>query len=166
MGIVHLISGLPCSGKTTYSNSLQETTNGVHFWLDYWLITLFGRYSIEAIGHDEHVRRVEACRTLIWNVSCDFLQREIDVILDDGFFLRAHRARYIEMAQQIGARVRIHYLNTPIELIRTRLERRNANLPQFNFPITLERFEMFAKMYEPPALDEGVEVVVTEGVSS
>lgn len=165
MGIVHLISGLPCSGKTTYSKSLQGTTGGVHFWLDYWLITLYGEYSIEDVGHEEHVRRVLACRELIWNVATEFLRRNVDVILDDGFFLKEHRAQYIEMAKRVGASVRIHFLNTPIDVMRHRLEARNAKLPRFNFPITADRFEMFAQMFEPPTPNEGVELVVTEGTS-
>src|SRR5690606_2268996 len=108
---VHLISGLPCSGKTTYSNRLSEQVDGVHFWLDYWLITLYGAYDIDEIGHDEHARRVLACRELIWDQAVEFLKRDVDVILDDGFFLREHRSRCIAKAKAIGARAKIHYLD-------------------------------------------------------
>src|SRR5690606_24356891 len=82
----------------TYSHQLVREINGVHFWLDQWLITLYGRYSIEAIGHDEHVRRVLACRDLIRNMADELLRRGIDVVLDDGFFLREHRKQYIDWA--------------------------------------------------------------------
>jgi predicted kinase len=43
MPTVHLISGLPCSGKTTYAVGLKADANCVLFTLDRWLITLFGR---------------------------------------------------------------------------------------------------------------------------
>ncbi len=79
MAIAHLISGLPCSGKTTYSKGLSSDLNSVHFSLDYWLITAFGAYSIEFVGHEEHVRRVLACRELIWRSAVPLLVRGVDV---------------------------------------------------------------------------------------
>lgn len=68
-GTAHLISGLPCSGKTTYSIALQKDIGAIHFQMDYWLMTLFGQYSIETVGHGEHARRVKACREVMWSVA-------------------------------------------------------------------------------------------------
>jgi predicted kinase len=78
----HLITGLPCSGKTTYAMSLAEASGGVLFSLDYWFITLHGRYSLD-----------------------ELLRRGVDVVLDDGFFFREHRVQQIAAFQQGGARV-------------------------------------------------------------
>jgi predicted kinase len=86
MPTAHLLSGLPCSGKSTFASSLVEENGGVLFSLDYWLITLHGRYSLEDIGYNEHVRRVLACRQIISGVACEFLRHGLDVVLDDGFF--------------------------------------------------------------------------------
>src|SRR5213595_527283 len=109
MATAHLISGLPCSGKTTYAKARVSDLNGVHFTLDYWLITAFGTYSIESVGHEEHVRRVLACRELIWTNAASFLVRGADVILDDGFFFRDNRKQYIKLAKELGAQAVIHY---------------------------------------------------------
>lgn len=166
MKTVHLISGLPCSGKTTYSKRLAEELDGVHFWLDFWLITLYGTYDIDEIGHPEHVRRVLAVRELIWIQAQQFLRRDVDVILDDGFFLREHRQKYIDMAHEVGAHVKVHYLNTPADILRVRLEARNANLPKYNFPISRERLDAFMEMYEPPSEKEDAELVVVDGSHS
>ena len=67
MATLHLMSGLPCSGKTTYARALSADLNCVLFTLDRWLITAFGKYRIADVGHPEHVRRVLACRELIWD---------------------------------------------------------------------------------------------------
>lgn len=160
MAAVHLISGLPCSGKTTYSRALQADLKAVLFSLDRWLITAFERYSIADVGYPEHVRRVLACRTLIWDDATEFLKRDVDVILDDGFFYREHRMRVAAEARRLGAAVKIHHLDAPLDVLQARLEDRNAHLPQFNFLIEPQTLGAFVDMYERPAADEGAEVIV------
>jgi predicted kinase len=160
MATVHLICGLPCSGKTTYALGLRADANRVLFSLDRWLITMFGRYSIATTGHEEHIRRVLACRELIWEVAAEFVRRSVDVILDDGFFLRDNRVRYVELSQAIGASAKVHFIDTPVSVIRTRLEQRNASLPRYNFRIDPETLYGFLGLFETPTDDEGGDLVV------
>ena len=160
MATTHLISGLPCSGKTTYAAGLGVDQGGVVFSLDRWLITSFGTYSIADVGHEEHVRRVLASRELIWDVASEFLKRGIDVILDDGFFLRENRMRVIDQSRRLGADAKIHFIDTPLIVIRARLDVRNAKLPRFNFWIGPDTLQAFAELFELPTNDEGAEVVV------
>lgn len=160
MPTVHLICGLPCSGKTTYAVDLHAAGGSVLLSLDRWLITAFGKYSIASIGYDEHVRRVLACRELIWSVATEFLQRSVDVILDDGFFLRDNRMRYVDLAAAAGSRTTIHFIDTPVSVLRPRLEQRNANLPRYNFRIDPETLQGFLGLFEVPSADEGAALVV------
>jgi len=162
MAIVHLICGLPCAGKSTYSETLKTVTGGVHFTLDYWLITVYGPYDIEEAGYGEHVRRVVACRRLIWDVAKEFLVRGIDVILDDGFFFREHRIQYSEMAQECHAGTKTHYIDASLDTICSRIERRNKDLPEYNFRIDPDRIEDFSRSFETPVPEEGIEIVVVE----
>jgi predicted kinase len=163
MPTAHLISGLPCSGKTTYSNSLAETSGGASFSLDYWLITLYGRYSLDEVGQAEHVRRVLACREVISGVAGELLRRGLDVILDDGFFLREHRVQQIRAFQARGARVMTHVVRASPDVLRARVERRNRKLPAHNFTIAAEMLERFIELYEEPSEGEGAELVCVEG---
>jgi predicted kinase len=166
MPTVHLISGLPCSGKTTYAIALQQrVTDCVMFSLDRWLITAFGRYSLASVGQEEHTRRVFACRELIWQPASELLRRGVDVVLDDGFFLREHRARYVKLAADFGAQAKTHFIDTAIDVVRARLEARNAKLPQFNFSINPETLQGFLALFEPPSEDEGAEIVVVRRFS-
>ena len=165
MANTHLISGLPCSGKTTYATALRADVDGALFSLDRWLITLFGRYSIAEIGHEEHVRRVLACRDLIWDAASELLKRRVDVILDDGFFLRANRMRVVDLATGLGATAKIHFVDAPLNVIQARLEVRNANLPPYNFWLGPDLVHAFAGLFEVPGPDEGAEVVVVRDVA-
>jgi predicted kinase len=160
---LHLISGLPCSGKTTYASGLRADLNCALFTLDRWLITAFGKYSITSVGHEEHTRRVLACRELIWEAGSELLRRSVDVILDDGFFLRENRKRCVQLAAGAGARTKIHFLDTPPSVLRARLEERNAKLPRYNFHIAPETLQGFLSLLEVPSTEEGADLVVVQG---
>ena len=162
MATLHLISGLPASGKTTYATDLRRKVDGVLFCLDRWLITMFGRYAIPTIGQDEHTRRVLACRELIWDSASELLKRSVDVILDDGFFYREHRMHHVALASGIGVETMIHFVDTPLDQVRVRLERRNADLPRYNFHIDASTLEGFLQMIQRPTPDEGAQIVIVD----
>jgi predicted kinase len=165
MATAHLISGLPCSGKTTYAAALRADKR-VLFSLDRWLITAFGRYSLASVGHEEHTRRVLSCRELIWNAAAEFLMRSVDVVLDDGFFFRSDRMRVVESADRLGGDATIHFIDTPLPVLRTRLEARNATLPRYNFEIDPETLTGFLGLFEPPSEHEGARLVVVRNVEA
>ena len=64
------------------------------------------------------------------------------------------------LATAVGAGTKIHFIDTPIEVIRARLELRNAQLPRFNFRIDLGMLQAFQTLFEVPSEREGAELVV------
>ena len=163
MATVHLISGLPGAGKSTYAQQLHLRTGAVVFTLDRFLLTMFGRYHVPDVGGEEHVRRVLACREVIWMAAEQLLVLGSDVILDDGYFLREHRRKVVDAAVPLGASVKIHFIDTPLDEIRRRLMDRNQNLPVFNFAIEPETLQGCIRLLETPSDADGGEVVVVEG---
>jgi hypothetical protein len=160
---LHLISGLPCAGKTSYAERLRAERDAVRLSLDRWLLTAFGRYAVDAVGYVEHARRLYACRELLWDVAAEFLRRGTDVILDDGFFLRADRVSHIGRAHDLGARGAIHFVDTPVDVVRRRLAARNRDPGDHHFEITPEALDVSIAIFEPPSPDEGAELIVVRG---
>src|SRR6185369_1713594 len=157
------IAGLPCAGKTTYAEQLKDRRDAALFTLDRWLITLFGRYSIEAVGHMEHARRLYACRELIWEATAELLRRHTDVILDDGFFLRNDRQQYIARARELGIGAELHFIDTPVDTLLARLAARNRAPGAFHFDIAPEHIATFNAFFEPPSDSEGADLIVVRG---
>ena len=157
---LHLISGLPCAGKTTYAERLKAQRDAALFSLDRWLITSFGRYSLDAVGHLEHARRLYACRELIWEVAVELLRRQAEVILDDGFFLRNDRQQHIARARELGVGTAIHFIDTPLDTLRARLVARNRSPGAYHFDLSPEAITTFDAFFEPPSDDEGADVIV------
>jgi len=118
------------------------------------------------------VRRVLACRHLISDVACEFLQRGADVILDDGFFLREHRVQQIAVLRALPAKigmsvhVKTHIIQVPLHTLHTRLAKRNADLPPYNFAISFEQTEQFPSIYGQPMSIEGAELVFVDGTQN
>jgi predicted kinase len=163
---LHLISGLPCAGKTTYAERLRDEHDAVHLSLDRWLLTSYGRYVVDMVGYLEHARRLYACRELIWSVAAEFLRRGTDVILDDGFFLRGDRELHIARAREVGAAAAIHFIDTPLDVVRARLAARNREPGDFHFEISPEALDGSVAIFQTPSEDEGARLIVVRGAAA
>ena len=103
--------------------------------------------------------------TLSEDQATELLCRSVDVILDDGFFLRENRVRCIELARGVGAGAKTHFMDVPVDVIRRRLEVRNARLPSHNFAIDPETLRRFLGLFERPSENEGAEMVVASSTA-
>ena len=89
-------------------------------------------------------------------------KRGVDVILDDGFFFREHRKKHIKWAVEIGTEAKIHYLSASAEVLKRRVEVRNACLPKYNFRIDPGMLDVFVSLFETPSIDEGAQIVIID----
>jgi predicted kinase len=155
MPTVHLISGLPCSGKSTFARDLEHTTSALRLSLDEWLVTLFGADMLL----DEpclRIERVAQCRSLIGLVASRAVSLGFDVILDDGFFKRVTREVYRDLSIEWGAVPLLYYCSAPLTVLKERLRSRNVALPPHTFRISEQLLDQFAIEFEPPTTDEGM----------
>lgn len=150
MATLHLMVGLPGSGKTTRAKELERVLPAVRLTPDEWHLRLFG----QDLNDPEHDTRHSAIEALLWETGGRMLAQGVAVILDFGFWSRAERDEFRSRAAQLGADTIIHYAPTTIEEILSRLAARNAALPADAFRISEAMILKWAQMFEPPTDDE------------
>ena len=80
----------------------------------------------------------------------------IDVIIDEGFWEKEQRALMRRRTEAVGAGSGVlYYLDTPIETIRERVMRRNANPTEDSFRISGDLLDYYLQYWQPPSEDEG-----------
>ena len=150
MATLHLMVGLPCSGKTTLARRLEVERAALRLTPDEWQVTLFGQ-DASAPEHDTRHSLIEG---MLWDIAARALELGTNVILDYGFWAREEREDFRARARQLGASSEIHFLDAaPDELLR-RLAARNAQPAQGAFTIPLESMLPWIAFFQRPGPDE------------
>ena len=150
MALLHLMVGLPCSGKTTYAKKLEKETNALRLTPDEWHLRLFG----DDMADPDHNLRHDTIEDLLWNVAASVLGHEVDVILDFGFWKRIERDEYRERARTVGAEVKIHFLDVSEEVLMRRLDIRNGIADATVARIPPDTMKEWISHLEPPTEEE------------
>lgn len=150
MATLHLMIGLPCSGKTTYARKLAQAEDALLLTPDVWHLQLFGHDVGEAC-HDVRHDKVEK---IMWDVAARVLSLGCSVILDFGCWAREERDAFREKAHALGAAFQLHYMDVPTEELFRRLEVRNRSQSDQTFVIPKEEMEKYLPIFQPPEADE------------
>lgn len=150
MATLHLMVGLPCSGKTTLARQLEQQYSALRLTPDEWHTALFG-YDAEEEQHDTRHGLIEA---MLWDIAARALVLGVNVILDFGFWAKVEREDYRARARQLGAGSEIHFPDVPEAELLERLAVRNAHPSQGTFPIPEAMFKTWLIIYQPPGPDE------------
>lgn len=150
MAILHLMVGLPCSGKTTYAHKLEKECNALVLTPDVWHLKLFG----DDVGEASHDTRHSNVEKIMWDVAERVLSLDRDVILDFGFWSKEEREDFRQRAKSLGVGFKLHYMDVPKEELFRRLEVRNRSLSDQTFVIPRAEMEKYIKVFQPPAASE------------
>jgi RimJ/RimL family protein N-acetyltransferase/predicted kinase len=147
---LHLMVGLPCSGKTTYAYKLKDECKALLFTPDVWHLKLFG----DDLGSPDHDKHHDTVESIMWEAAVQALQLDVNVILDFGFWVREQRDFYRNKAKELGVGFHIHYMNVPLQEIKQRLLNRNSQGKKDVFFISMESIDKWAEIFEPPTREE------------
>jgi predicted kinase len=146
MPVLHLICGLPGSGKTTLARQLERELPALRLTPDEWMARIVGS------GYSEAQRA--AVESVQWDIAARALSLGVDVILENGFWSRSERDDFRARATAVGAGTKVHFLDVPRDELLRRLALRNAALPADTFHITDEQLDLWLSWFEPPVPDE------------
>ncbi|HLX57118.1 MAG TPA: AAA family ATPase [Ktedonobacteraceae bacterium] len=150
MATLHLMVGLPCSGKTTLAKKLEREQFAFRLTLDEWHIHLFGQ-DAEELEHDARHNLIEM---MLWNIASRALELGMNVILDFGFWAREEREDYRSRAKELRASSEVHYLDVPTDELMHRLTARNSQSSPSSFYIPEEMMKPWIAFFQRPTPDE------------
>ena len=150
MATLHLMVGLPCSGKTTLARKIEVEQSALRLTPDEWQVSLFGQDAEEP----EHDARHSLIEAMLWNQASRLLVLGTNVILDFGFWAREEREDFRSRAKQLGASSEVHFMDVPAEELLRRLAERNSQPSQDTFHITEEMMKPWIAFFQRPTADE------------
>jgi predicted kinase len=157
MATLHLMVGLPGSGKTTLARKLEVDCAALRLSVDEWHVRLFGMDVDDSSGDADfatHNDRHAAIERLLWEAAARVLMLGVDVILDFGFWTRRERDELRARAHGVGVGFKIHFAVASEELLLERIKARNSQLPSGTFHIPAARLKEWMRLFEAPSPEE------------
>lgn len=150
MATLHLIVGLPCSGKTTLAKKLERECSALRLTPDEWQVRLFGQDATDP----EHDARHSLIESMLWDIARRALELDTNVVLHYGFWAREEREYFRARARELGASSEVHFMDVPEEELLKRLKTRNLQDSQECFVIPVEMIRPWIAFFQRPAPDE------------
>lgn len=145
MARLHLICGLPGSGKTTLARRLEEKGTGLRLAPDDWMLALgFNLYDGTS---RERVEKLQ------WTLAQRLLAEGVSVVLENGFWSKEERDSFRSAADALGAQTRLHYLAVPIDELERRIMARNREVPA-EAVVNPDDIREWWNVFEPPTDEE------------
>lgn len=144
MATLHILCGLPCTGKTRLAKELEVRFKALRLSPDEWHVGLFG----QDIADPDHYVRHDWFEDKLSAMAFRCLALGIDVVLDFGLWQRSEREALRRTAADLGAASVLYYLSCDEHELMARLRLRNCHpgrdtfvIPEANVSDMTNRFE-------------------------
>jgi hypothetical protein len=159
---LHLIHGIPGSGKTTFAQKLEQEHRAVRFSPDEWMVMLHGTNPPESLFRVQH----ERIMALIWEHTGRVLRAGCDVVFDGGFWTRPSRDDARQRAKDLNVPCLLYAVRCSVDEARKRVSARTKAMPPGTLEITSPTFDFLLGKLEPLSGDEEHVVVESGEVKS
>ena len=148
-GTLFLICGLPEAGKTTLAKKLESEKRANRLCADDWILAILK----DRDDISERNRLRDPMEQLLWREAQALLKLGVNVILENGFWSREERDSYSDIGKNLGAKVKLHFVDAPFDVLWERVGKRNSNLEEFQ--MTKKEMEDAHRAFQPPTEEEG-----------
>lgn len=147
--------GKMAAGKSTLSRELAAKENAVLLVEDEFLERLFSQV-VDLAAYVTYSSRIrEALAPLIGSL----LSKGVSVVLDFPGNTRRQRAWFRRLIDDAGAEHELHFIDAADDLCLRQLRHRGEGLPADRKWTTEAEFHAVTAFFEPPAVDEGFNVI-------
>ena len=141
-----LTVGLPGSGKTTVARRIEVEEKALRLTKDEWVKALYGLANPPSASDVIEGRLIE--------IGMRALELGINVVIDFGLWGRDERSALRQAAADLGAAVKMCYLELPPDEQRRRLDRRQAEEPHATWRMSDEELAEWAAIISIPTQGE------------
>jgi len=154
--ILHLVCGKIAAGKSTLCNHLASGPGTVLISEDFWLTRIFPG-TISTL--EDYVRCSNRIKDALGPHVVDLLGAGLTVVLDFPGNTLDQRKWMRGISAAAGVTPRLHFLNVPDDICKSRLRERNKT-GNHGFTVSNDQFDLITRYFEPPASDEGFDLVL------
>lgn len=148
--------GKMAAGKSTLSRVLAELEQAVLLVQDEWLTHLFPG---EILDVPDYLRCSARLNAALTPLIVSLLAKGIPVVLDFPGNTTKQRAWFRQLFEAAGVEHELHFIDAPDAVCKRQLRERSAGLPAGTPWTTEAEFDAITTYFEPPAADEGFNVV-------
>ncbi|THB82178.1 ATP-binding protein [Pantoea allii] len=152
---LHLLCGKMASGKSTLAAELGAAPGCVVISEDQWLAAIW-QDEMQSVA--DYVRVAAKLRKAMTPHLVALLKAGVSVVLDFPANTRANRDWMRSVIEVSSADHRLHYLDVPDALCKSRLHTRNQG-GEHAFTATDEQFTLITRYFEPPQEEESFNLV-------
>ena len=148
--------GKMAAGKSTLSRALAEQEQAVLLVQDEWLTHLFPG---EILDVPDYLRCSARLNAALTPLIASLLSRGTSVVLDFPGNTTKQRAWFRQLFEAAGVEHELHFIDASDDVCKRQLRERSAGLPAGTPWTTEAEFDAITVYFQPPAADEGFNVI-------
>jgi predicted kinase len=152
---IYLVCGATGAGKSTYSEELAQSLDGMRFSIDEWMQRLHNADKPDENLFEWFYERVQRNCAQMRSVAERLVVLGVPAIFDCGLTNKLERDIFVNWAVDQGFSVQLHFRDVPTDIRWQRVQKRNAEQAEtFQFEVTRDMFDFIESMWEAPSDEE------------